>query len=386
MDRSSCESVADIADLRSQIAALSEKNAGLKKQASELNLKLRAAEKSKDEAEKQLLILSDKSPKAGPYGKVKSLRKNPTVVPDEYVNPILSKLLREISVEKEVMVTLANSNVKGTLSFFYENIKRIGIRNYLVVALDDQIESLCRSNGVPVYRRKKDEVFDFIGRKGDKHAISALKFQMLREFLQLGYSVLLTDADVVYLQNPFDHLHRDCDVESMSDGFDNVTAYGNLDVFDDESMGWSRHAHTMRIWAFNSGLFYIRPTIPSIELLDRATEILSEGNKWDQAVFNELLFFPSSPTYSGIHISKRVMDIYHFMNTKLLFKYLRHHKLITKIKPVAVHVNYHPDKLPRMRAIVDFYIHRRPDALKPFPNGFPMPPPPLLPSSSSAAV
>ncbi|KMZ71786.1 hypothetical protein ZOSMA_175G00280 [Zostera marina] len=143
VDRSSCESVADVADLRSQIAALSEKNAGLKKQASELNLKLRALVESKDEAEKQLLVFSDKGPKAGPYGKVKSLQKNPTVVPNEYVNPILSKLLREISVEKEVMVTLANSNVKGTLSFFYENIKRIGIWNYLVVALDDQIESLC---------------------------------------------------------------------------------------------------------------------------------------------------------------------------------------------------------------------------------------------------
>lgn len=29
---------------------------------------------------------------------------------------------------------------------------------------------------------------------GDNHAVSALKFRMLRHFLQLGYSVLLSDV------------------------------------------------------------------------------------------------------------------------------------------------------------------------------------------------
>ncbi len=34
---------------------------------------------------------------------------------------------------------------------------------------------------------------------GSNHAISALKFRILREFLELGYSVLLSDIDVVWL-------------------------------------------------------------------------------------------------------------------------------------------------------------------------------------------
>ena len=49
---------------------------------------------------------------------------------------------------------------------------------------------------------------------------------MLRHFLQLGYSVFLSDVDIVTLQNPFPFLMRDSDVEGMSDGFDNGTAYG----------------------------------------------------------------------------------------------------------------------------------------------------------------
>lgn len=42
----------------------------------------------------------------------------------------------------------------------------------------------------------------------------------------MGYGVLLSDVDIVTLQNPFNFLHRDCDVEGMSDGWDNGTAYG----------------------------------------------------------------------------------------------------------------------------------------------------------------
>lgn len=44
----------------------------------------------------------------------------------------------------------------------------------------------------------------------------------------MGFAVLLSDVDIVTLQNPFQHLHRDCDVEGMSDGWDNATAYGGL--------------------------------------------------------------------------------------------------------------------------------------------------------------
>lgn len=35
---------------------------------------------------------------------------------------------------------------------------------------------------------------------GDNHAISALKFKILREFLALGWNVLLSDVDVVVVQ------------------------------------------------------------------------------------------------------------------------------------------------------------------------------------------
>ncbi|OIW08705.1 hypothetical protein TanjilG_03381 [Lupinus angustifolius] len=354
--------------LKSEFVAVSEKNAELKKQVRELTERLRLAEQGKDQAQKQFLVLG-KSQKAGPFGTVKGLRTTPTVVPDESVNPRLAKILEKVAVKQELIVALANSKVKEMLEVWFTNIKRVGISNYLVVALDEEIAKYCEANQVPFYKRDPDEGIDTIGKVGGNHAVSGLKFRILREFLQLGYSVLLSDVDIVYLQNPFDHLYRDSDVESMSDGHDNMTAYGYNDVFDEPAMGWARFAHTMRIWVYNSGFFYIRPTVPSVELLDRVATRLSNEKAWDQAVFNEELFYPSYPGYDGLHAARRTMDFYQFMNSKVLFKTVRYDANLSKLKPVIIHVNYHPDKLPRMKAIVEYYVNGKHDALKPFPEG-----------------
>ncbi|XP_062020117.1 arabinosyltransferase RRA3-like [Rosa rugosa] len=364
-----CESSERLNMLKSEFVAASEENSELKKKVRELTEKFRLAEQRKDQAEKQVLVLGDQK-KAGPFGTVKGLRTNPSVVPDESVNPRLANILEKVAVNKELIVALANSNVKAMLELWFNNIKRVGITNYLVVALDEEIARYCEAKDVPVYKRDPDKDVDSVTRTGGNHAVSGMKFRILREFLQLGYSVLLSDVDIVYLQNPFNHLYRDSDVESMTDGHDNRTAYGFNDVFDEPKMGWARYAHTMRMWVYNSGFFYIRPTIPSIELLDRVAGRLSrEPNSWDQAVFNEELFFPSHPGYDGLHASRRTMDFYLFMNSKVLFKTVRKDANLSKLKPVIVHVNYHPDKFPRMLAVVEFYVNGKQDALKSFPDG-----------------
>ncbi|KAL8250631.1 hypothetical protein R6Q59_034324 [Mikania micrantha] len=365
----SCESSERVNMLKSDLADLSTKNDELKKQVRDLTKKVMAAEQKNGKAEQQVIVVGEPQ-KAGPFGTVKGIRTNPIVLPDDTVNPRLLKILKKVAVQNELIVALANSNVKEMLEVWFTSIKKVGIPNYLVVALDNRIADFCKENDVPYYTRDPDEDIDSVAKTGGNHAVSGLKFRILREFLQLGYSVLLSDVDIVYLQNPFDHIYRDSDVESMSDGHDNMTAYGYNDVSDDPSMGWARYAHTMRIWVYNSGFFYLRPTLPAIELLDRVAERLSHPpSAWDQAVFNEQLFFPSYPGYTGLHASKRTMDRYMFMNSKTLFKQVRKDANLKKLKPVIVHVNYHPDKFPRMKAVMEFYFNGKQDALEPFPDG-----------------
>lgn len=60
-------------------------------------------------------------------------------------------------------------------------------------------------------------------------------------------------------------------------------------MLDDAKMGWARYAHSMRVFCLNSGLFYIRPTLASSDLLKRIAHRLDTENGWDQAIFNEVI-------------------------------------------------------------------------------------------------
>ncbi|KAE8708388.1 40S ribosomal protein S8 [Hibiscus syriacus] len=66
--------------LKSEIVSLLEKNSELKKQVRNLKEKLQLAQQVKDNVQKQFLVLGEQH-KTGPFGTVKALRTNPTVIP-----------------------------------------------------------------------------------------------------------------------------------------------------------------------------------------------------------------------------------------------------------------------------------------------------------------
>lgn len=48
---------------------------------------------------------------------------------------------------------------------------------------------------------------------------------------------------------------------------------------------------------------------------------------------------------------------------------VRHSAQYESLRPVMIHVNYHPDKYQRMLAVVDYYVNNIKSALQPFPDG-----------------
>jgi len=284
----------------------------------------------------------------------------------------LAAILRKVAINGEVLVAVSNMALAGDggmLQTFVEGLKAAGITNAMIVAIDSQTEAQVNKWGMEVHRMS----IQLQGAQKElgmsNHGVSGLKFRILRHFIQLGYSVLLSDIDIVFLQNPFHHLHRDSDVESMSDGWDNATAYGFNDVYDDPSMGWARYAHSMRQVVFNSGLFYLRPTQATMDFLDMIVNRLEREKAWDQAVFNEEAAFPSSPVHQSPHIRRRTMDYMLFMNSKVLFRTVRKAEHLRFHMPVSVHVNYHNDKHARMKAIIKRYVDGDQRSLDNFPDG-----------------
>lgn len=283
----------------------------------------------------------------------------------------LEALLRRVAPQGEVMIAISNMNLwhEQSLQMWYECVQRIpDLTNYLIVAIDEELAELCREKGINHYYRPV-VIPDSQKDTGSNHAISAMKYEIIREFLQLGWNVLLSDVDIVTLQNPFDHLHRDSDIEGMTDGHDQGTAYGEIYGIDDPAMGWSRYAQGTRHMAYNSGLFYIRANNRTVDLLTRIADKLGKQKEWDQSVWNEFIFFLSHGDYKSPQVIARTMDYFKFMNTKVLFKQVRQMPRDQQPKPVMVHANFHPDKTERMRGIIAYYIKGDDHALDKFPGG-----------------
>ena len=206
----------------------------------------------------------------------------------------------------------------------------------------------------------------------------------VREFLSVGVSVIMSDIDVVYLQNPFEHLHRDADIEGTTDGcaaafvssdgigrtrggkgccfepgadrrWDDGSAYGWMEQLDDPSMGpYGRERPAMRITAWNSGLWYARATAASLRLMAiLAYRMEHEPKTWDQAAFGEEVARPARDGHMAAGITKRALNHWCFANSKTVFRRMRVEKPLRRHVPVVVHANYHQPKEPRMRAVYD---------------------------------
>ena len=105
----------------------------------------------------------------------------------------------------------------------------------------------------------------------DNHATSGLKFKILVDFLSVGCSVLLSDVDVIWLTDPFPFLYRDTDVEGMTDGWDSPTSYG-----------YNHGGGAVRVFARNSGMFYLQATHESNEMMKRLAHRMEHEGTWDR--------------------------------------------------------------------------------------------------------
>lgn len=274
---------------------------------------------------------------------------------DTLLNRMIRPVLERVANSQgEVMIAIANDvmtclNPKtcwwgggNILASFIMVNKRIGITNYLIIALDDTVSNWCEKEGAP-YIRVDLEVPD--AQKGSRGAnmISTLKYDLLADVMLMGYAILVVDLDLVFLRNPFDHLHRDSDLEGSSDGFTKGWAGGQISSVSDKSMGWGGGGLYTQLFTINVGCVFVQPSPRTVALARRVAAALKAKPAWDQQVFNEILLMPGYAERPTHGVSLRVMDHMLWVNSKTFFKSERRHFFpgasATAKMPVMVHMN-----------------------------------------------
>ena len=107
-------------------------------------------------------------------------------------NQQMCDVLRRVAINREIMVAVCDSNVRSQLELFLKATTAAGVKNVLIIALDEPLARFLDGMGVAYWLRQD-------AAKG-AHKISAQKFKFMGELLGAGASVLVTDIDVVYVQ------------------------------------------------------------------------------------------------------------------------------------------------------------------------------------------
>ena len=174
----------------------------------------------------------------------------------------------------------------------------------------------------------------------------------------MGASVLLSDVDVIWLQDPFRFLYRDSDVEGMSDGWDERTAFGYRWRNDGGA------AASLRLSARNSGLFFLSATEEVHRMMVRLKGRMERESVWDQTAYNEEQFYAAVGGRGAVGVSSRVMNYFCNLNSKTFFRFVREDAaLLHGFRPLSVHVNYHPEKPQRMVDLHAYYRNETGDGL-----------------------
>ena len=119
---------------------------------------------------------------------------------DQDDNQALCDVVKKVAVDREVLTAVCNSNVIGQLEKWVDANRRSGITNMVIIAIDNRLPEWLEKNGVACWHKVQSAV--------GSHKISAQKFKLVKQFLSTGTSVIMSDIDVVYLQNPFLFLHK----------------------------------------------------------------------------------------------------------------------------------------------------------------------------------
>ncbi len=192
----------------------------------------------------------------------------------------LLKLADERKADNRLLVAFSDSKYRGVLLNWLIAIHRLGIRNYLVVSLDETIHAFLADRGFPSVLIKMD---------GPLHNLWRLRLVILRELCAHGVDVIHSDIDAIWLRDPIpEYFSPDADYLVVSQG-----------------TAWPYEIVAKQGFVLCCGLFYLRSSDVSLTLLNDILRDVVLTND-DQTSLNRLI-------HASVIWDKQLKNPYQFM-------------------------------------------------------------------------
>ena len=238
-------------------------------------------------------------------------------------NSIMSKegefykmLASKATPEKLIILSFADFAYVELDINLHESLVALHIKNFLLICADEKALKILERRGIESFLYQHQQINSneaSIHFSDDFTIKTSIKIKIITAAVRMGFHVLFTDADVVFLRNPIHHL----------------SSYKNADLViqNDTTNG------------LNSGFLLVRPTYSGVTLMLRTLDIVMTRLINDQYALNLVINFMIS-TQS---LAMVVLDTQQFPCGKVYFEDERRMFLEDRgIKDVAyiVHNNF----------------------------------------------
>lgn len=207
------------------------------------------------------------------------------------LNPphLTAKLAKECSVNQSIIVTWANHALLDFVISWAHHVERLGIKNILVGAMDEDIgRELVRQgiNSFAMYELKEKNATgvgsDHLAWGGESfHKMGRLKIGLAKTFLSYELNLLLVDVDVMILRNVMAYFDQipEADILVSSDNLVSTTEPG------DEGLELPEKAGA----PMNIGIMFFRWSKSTVTFVSSWLNlIIKKPDLWDQLAFNDL--------------------------------------------------------------------------------------------------
>jgi len=272
---------------------------------------------------------------------------------------ISKDLVRRVAINNTLVVTWANAHYADFAANFVNHMRRLKITNFLVGAMDKELLDILQKDKVNTWYMgskgmdQNSVKADFGWGSPKFHKMGRDKIRLIRDFAKIGLDVLISDIDVVWLEDPFPYLAR----------FPAADMLVSTDQLRNQSQGDELEFHICQT-ASNIGMMWIRSTPGTIEMTQRWLEVIEgDPNKWDQVAFNDLKAEGKScagardkdglmQAYNG-KVLMGILPVALFSNGHTFYVQHLQDRLDPGLKPYAVHATFQyggtPGKRHRMR-------------------------------------
>ncbi len=186
--------------------------------------------------------------------------------------------------------------VKMAINFYKTSLEPFQIENYLFVGISERACALLSEEGLPCFKYAEERASGKASIYKSKDFVRKvnIKTDMILEALQAGYTVLLADLDVVFLQNPMPLLN-------------DVPPEVDLSTMWDES-------------SYNSGFLLVRPTANGIWIYNCSRNLAKKNSKFDDQLTLNRAIRQNTGSHKGV---VKKLDTRYFLNGRAYFETTR---------------------------------------------------------------